>query len=181
MRWYRHPFLAVVRYDSIVWYETLMRFIFSWPRFRLANYIKTLYARCLGATIGRRVVFYPGIWIMPLKGLILGDDVDLAVGVLITTGGTVTIGARTLVGYGAKIISGNHKVGPNGTFGAGHEYRPVTIGRDVWIGANAVVLPGVTIGDRAIVAAGSVVTRDVPCGGRVGGIPASPLRSRERE
>ncbi len=54
--------------------------------------------------------------------------------------------------------------------------RPIRIGNDVWIGGGAIVLPGVTIGDRSVVAAGSVVTRDVPPDTLVAGNPARPLR-----
>lgn len=56
--------------------------------------------------------------------------------------------------------------------------KPVTIGNDVWIGANAVILPGVTIGDHAIVGAGAVVTKDVEPWMIVTGIPARPVRDR---
>lgn len=55
---------------------------------------------------------------------------------------------------------------------------PVRIGRDVWIGAGAVILKGVTIGDGAIIAAGAVVTRDVPPDAIVGGVPAKPIGVR---
>ena len=58
---------------------------------------------------------------------------------------------------------------------------PIRIGNDVWIGANATVLPGVTIGDGAVVAAGAVVTRDVEPLTVVGGVPARPLKRIEPE
>ena len=58
---------------------------------------------------------------------------------------------------------------------------PIRIGRHVWIGANATVLPGVTIGDGAIIAAGAVVTRDVPENAIVGGVPARIMRQFKEE
>jgi acetyltransferase-like isoleucine patch superfamily enzyme len=61
----------------------------------------------------------------------------------------------------------------------GYSTRPVRVGNNVWLGARCVVLKGVTIGDGAVVAAGSVVTRDVPSGAVVGGVPAKTLRMRE--
>jgi acetyltransferase-like isoleucine patch superfamily enzyme len=55
--------------------------------------------------------------------------------------------------------------------------NPVTIGDDIWIGANAVILPGVTIGDHSVVAAGAVVTKDVPPHTLVAGVPAKIIKT----
>jgi maltose O-acetyltransferase len=55
--------------------------------------------------------------------------------------------------------------------------EPITIGSHVWIGAGATVLPGVTIGDKAVIAAGAVVTKDVPESCLVGGVPAQVIRN----
>ena len=125
-------------------------------------------------------MFYPGVWIAPGRGLVLGDDVDLALGVLITTSGGVIIGDRTLIGYRAQIISANHRVpeARGRIFGSGHERAPVVIGEDVWIGGNSMIMPGVTVGDGAVVAAGSVVTADVEPFAIVGGVPAKKIKDR---
>lgn len=165
----------------VVWVETISRIVFLLPRFGLMGWVKASFLRLLGADVGRRVVFYPGIWIFPGRNLRLGDDVDLAYGALITTSGGVSIGDRTLVGYGARILSSNHHIPavPERIFAAGHADAPVIIDQDVWIGANAIILPGVTIGEGAVVAAGSVVTKDVPPWVIVGGIPARVLRHRK--
>ena len=170
-----------MKYFLVVSVEALSMIVFSLPRFRLLNWIKAVYLRVFfGAKIGRRVVFYPGIWVFTGRHLIIGDDVDLAAGVLVTTDGGVTIGARTLVGYGTKILSSNHVVPPlpRKIFYAGHEKKPVEIGCDVWIGANCVILPGVKIGDGAVIAAGSVVTKDVATAVIVAGVPAKVIRER---
>ena len=63
----------------------------------------------------------------------------------------------------------------------GYECAEVVIGSDVWIGAHATILPGVTIGDRAVVGAGAVVTRDVGEGQVVVGVPARVIGSRDGE
>ena len=55
--------------------------------------------------------------------------------------------------------------------------KPIVIGNDVWIGANAVILPGVTIGNHSVVAAGAVVTKDVPANTMVGGVPAKFIKN----
>ncbi|MBP7606668.1 MAG: sugar O-acetyltransferase [Giesbergeria sp.] len=88
----------------------------------------------------------------------------------------VTIGDGTLIAPGVQILAADHPRGA-ATRRAGLELgRPVHIGRNVWIGAGALVLPGVCIGDDAIVGAGSVVTRNVPAGATVAGNPARPLK-----
>jgi serine acetyltransferase len=94
--------------------------------------------------------------------------------------GGVEIGADTLVSMHATILSSNHAIPP-----IGQKIReqpdkllPTKIGRDVWIGANAVILGGVTIGDGAVIAAGAVVTNDVGPGAIVAGVPARLLRKR---
>lgn len=165
----------------VVSYEFLMQAFFALPRYRLLNALKALFLRAVGARVGRRVVFYPGVWITPGRNLVLGDDVDLATGVLITTGGGVDIGPRTLIGYRAQILSANHVVpeGRRRIFDSGHTTEPVVIGADAWIGAAAIVLPGVRIGEGAVVAAGSVVTKDVEPFMIVAGVPARPVRHRD--
>lgn len=134
-----------------------------------------------GAKVGRRVVFYPGLWIFTGRNLTLGDDVDLAKGVLLTTDGGVAIGDRVLIGYRTQILSGNHRVPPIPAriFDAGHLKGPVSIGNDVWIGANCVIVAGVTIGEGAVVAAGSVVTKNVDPYTFVGGVPAKFIKARD--
>lgn len=171
-----------MKYFFVVFIETISFLIFMLPRFRTLNYFKGLYLRMFfKAKVGKRIVFYPNIWIFTGRNLILGDDVDLATGVLITTDGGVDIGARTLVGYGTKILSSNHNVPklPARIFNSGHTKAPVKIGNDVWIGANCIILPGVTIADGVIVAAGSVVTKDIPANVFIGGIPAKIIKERE--
>ena len=88
----------------------------------------------------------------------------------------VTIGDQTQIASGVQILAADHPRDA-GLRRAGLELgRPVHIGRNVWIGAGALVLPGVRIGDDAIVGAGSVVTRDVQAGATVGGNPARQLK-----
>lgn len=90
---------------------------------------------------------------------------------------TVTIGDMTLIGPGVQILTADHPREPEMRM-QGLEYgRPVAIGKNVWIGAGALILPGVTIGDNALIGAGAVVTRDVAEGVTVAGNPARPISS----
>jgi len=102
----------------------------------------------------------------------LGRDVFLNFNCVILDVVKVTIGDRTQIGPGVQILTADHPRDP-AQRRAGLEFgRPVTIGADVWIGGSAIVLPGVRIGDGAIVGAGAVVTRDVAAGATVVGNPA---------
>lgn len=88
----------------------------------------------------------------------------------------IRIGNCVMLGPNVSIITAEHplEAGPR-TEGV-ELARPVTIGNNVWIGSNAVILPGVTIGDNAVIAAGAVVSRDVGESMLVGGVPARPMK-----
>ena len=94
--------------------------------------------------------------------------------------GGVEIGDGTLVSMKATILSSNHGVPPMGSLirDQPDELLPTRVGRDVWVGANAVILGGVAIGDGAVIAAGSVVNRDVESGAIVAGVPARVVKRR---
>jgi acetyltransferase-like isoleucine patch superfamily enzyme len=95
--------------------------------------------------------------------------------------GGVTIGEWTLISMHATILSSNHTIPAMSRCIRWEKdvLLPTKIGRDAWIGATAVVLGGVTIGDGAVVAAGAVVTKDVETGAIVAGNPARLIRRRE--
>ena len=84
----------------------------------------------------------------------------------------VTIGDGTQIGPGVQILTADHPRDPAQRRASLEFGRPVVIGANVWIGAAAIILPGVTVGDDALIGAGSVVTRDVPAGATVVGNPA---------
>lgn len=165
----------------VITYETVMGTVFRLPRYRFFNYFKALLLKAMGAKIGKRVIFYPGVWINTGKNLIIGDDVDLAKDVLITTSGGVEIGNRVLIGYRTSILSANHEIPRIGQpFPiSGNEYKKVIIENDVWIGSNCIILPGVRIFEGAVIAAGSVVTKDVLKNNIVAGVPARVIKNRQ--
>ena len=88
--------------------------------------------------------------------------------------GGISIGDGTLIGHRVVIATINHGLRPEERMD--HHIAPVRGGRNGWIGSGSILLPGVTIGDGATVAAGAVVTKDVPEGAVVGGVPAKILR-----
>lgn len=104
----------------------------------------------------------------------LGDEVFLNYGCVLLDVCPIRIGNRTQIGPAVQVYAADHPRDP-AQRDAGLELgKPVTIGRNVWIGGGAIILPGVTIGDDAIIAAGAVVTRAVAPGMTVKGNPARP-------
>ena len=102
----------------------------------------------------------------------LGEGVFLNFNCVILDVVAVTIGDGTQIGPGVQILTADH---PRDAAqrGSGLEFgRPIHIGRNVWIGGGAIILPGVNIGDDALIGAGSVVTRDIPAGCTAFGNPA---------
>ena len=164
----------------VISYELIMYLVFSLPRYRFFTFFKKLLLQIMGSKIGDNVVIYPGVWITPGRNLRLGNNVDLAKDVLITSSGGVEIGERTLVGYRTQILSSNHNIpsSKDKIFYSGHSNKSIKIYNDVWIGANCVILPGVIIEEGAVVAAGSIVTKNVKAFTIVGGNPAKIIKNR---
>lgn len=113
-------------------------------------------------------------------GVRLGDRVEINNFSIVNGTGGVDIGDDTLIGPGVRIISYQHHYAAGQTIRSQPtEGKPIRIGRDCWIGANAVILAGVNIGDGAIIGAGAVVTRDIPASAIAVGVPASVTGSRQ--
>ncbi len=95
---------------------------------------------------------------------------------------SIAIGADTMIGPFCYLTDHDHVQASDGAIVSGvFAAAPVSIGRNVWIGAGAVILKGVSIGDGAVVGAGSVVTRDVRAGDRVVGVPAGVMAAGRRQ
>lgn len=108
--------------------------------------------------------------------VVIGDHTRI--GLHNTVIGPVTIGSHVNIAQSVTVTALNHNFDKPGIRidQQGITTRPIVIGDDVWIGAGAVILPGVTIGSHCVVAAGAVVTTDVPDGTLVAGIPAKTVR-----
>ncbi|MFO1134434.1 MAG: sugar O-acetyltransferase [Rhodoblastus sp.] len=125
----------------------------------------------LGA-VGRHVHIRPPFHCDYGFNIKLGDGVFLNFNCVFLDVVAIEIGAGTQIGPAVQIYAADHPRDPEQRR-AGLEFgRPVKIGANVWIGGGAVILPGVTVGDDAIIGAGSVVTRDVPAAATVAGNPA---------
>jgi acetyltransferase-like isoleucine patch superfamily enzyme len=136
---------------------------------------------CGTVEIGEVCELHQGVELNPFGGSIrIGGRVWVGPYAVIYGHGGVEIGDWTLVSMHCTILSSNHAIPDRGTLirHVADELLPTRIGRDVWIGANAVILGGVTVGDGAVVAAGAVVTKDVEPGAMVAGVPARVIRRR---
>jgi maltose O-acetyltransferase len=124
------------------------------------------------AAVGEGAVIRPPFHCDYGFNISLGAGVFLNFNCVILDVVEVTIGDRTQIGPGVQILTADHPRDAAGR-ASGLEFgRPVSIGRNVWIGGGAIILPGVSIGDAALIGAGSVVTRDVPAEATAFGNPA---------
>jgi acetyltransferase-like isoleucine patch superfamily enzyme len=97
--------------------------------------------------------------------------------------GSISIGDKTIIGPGVKLISENH-IFSNSNIpinDQGVSRKGIDIGANVWIGANSIVLDGVSIGNGTVIAAGSVVNTSLPSNVVAGGVPVKVLKSRKEE
>jgi acetyltransferase-like isoleucine patch superfamily enzyme len=115
------------------------------------------------------------------ESLVIGNYVGISQNCFIAVRGNIYIGDHTLIGPSVSIFSENHNFSDvnKHIIEQGETRSDVWIGKDVWIGTRCTILSGVTIGDYAIVAAGSVVTKDVPPYAIVGGAPAKIIKTRK--
>jgi acetyltransferase-like isoleucine patch superfamily enzyme len=131
--------------------------------------------------LGRRVRFQRGFVgeFAANAAVRIGDRVSFSRGCHVSVHSGLEIGDYSLFGEYVSIHDEDHKLGRSELPLAerGFETAPIRIGRNVWVGAKATILKGVTIGDDAVIGAHAVVTRDVPAGAVAVGIPARVLRS----
>ncbi len=113
------------------------------------------------------------------KNIHAGHDFHVNYNVTILDIREVNVGNNVMIGPNTLITTVNHPFLPGGRRNYIGIATPVNIGNDVWIGGNVTIVPGVTIGNNCIIAAGSVVTKDVPDNTLVGGVPAHKIRDLE--
>ena len=136
--------------------------------------IQELFAQITGKPVNRTFALFPPFYTDFGKNIMVEDNVFINSGCHFQAQGGIAIGEGSLIGHNVVLATLNHEMDP--------EHRkdlhpaPIKIGRHVWIGANATVCPGVTIGDGCVIGAGSVVTKDIPSNVIAVGNPCRVLR-----
>ena len=136
--------------------------------------ISELLSRILEKEIYNLAVFTP-IYINYGKHISIGENVFVNFDCTFLALGGITIEDDVLIGPKVSLITESHPLDPQqrkGLIG-----KAIHIKKNAWIGANATILPGVTVGENAVVAAGAVVSKDVPDNAIVGGVPAKVIKS----
>ena len=139
--------------------------------------LRQLFSELTGQKVDDKFGLFPPFYTDYGKNITLGKGVFINEGCCFQDQGGIEIGDDVLIGQQVVIATLNHDLAPNKR--ANMIPAPVKIGNNVWIGAHATILAGVTIGDNAVVAAGAVVTKDVPANTVVAGVPAKVIKNIE--
>ncbi len=137
--------------------------------------LKALVEELIGKPLDVAFGLFPPIYTDCGLNITIGRRTFINMGCSFQDWGGITIGDDCLIGHNCTICTVNHSMEPARR--GDMVCKPVKIGNRVWIGANSTILPGVTIGDGAIIAAGAVVNRDVAPNTIVGGVPAKTIKT----
>jgi maltose O-acetyltransferase len=147
--------------------------------------VRTRILRAIGLQIGKSTLIMGAPRIHGAgdirSQLTIGERGMINIGCFFDLNQPIWIGDNVSLGHEVMILTTSHQIGRAGHRAGMLQSAPVRIEDGVWIGARSVVLPGVTIGAGGVVAAGAIVTRDVPPNTLVGGVPARPLRELSPE
>ena len=140
--------------------------------------IKRILWRCAGVKLGKNVRICSSARIIGDGALTIAEGTWIGPDCFISSSSEVHIGQDCNIAPKVNIITGTHKIDTVGPSIAGEGYAlPIEIGNGVWICAGCTIVAGVKIGDRSILAAGAVVTHDVPAGELWGGVPAKRIKT----
>lgn len=130
-----------------------------------------------GVKVGRRVKIKKGFILEPFgfsKNLTIGEGTFINTNCRVACRSEVSLGSLCAIGPNVLFETVNHVKRESGGWNTVSE--PIKVGNEVWIGASSIILPGVSIGDGSIVAAGSVVNKDIPAGVICAGVPAKIIK-----
>ena len=136
--------------------------------------VRALFSELFGKEADPTLRVFPPFYTDFGKNITIGRHVFINACCHFQDHGGVTLGDGCQIGHNVVFATLNHGIAPGDRV---HTYpAPIVLGKNVWVGSNATILQGVTVGDNAIIAAGAVVTKDVPADTIVGGVPAKVIR-----
>ena len=141
--------------------------------------LQNIFSKLIGKDVDATFGIFPPFYTDYGKNITIGKNVFINSGCCFQDQGGIEIGNNVLIGQQVVLATLNHDLIPSKR--SNMQPSPIQIGNDVWIGAHATILPGVTIGDGAVIAAGAVVTKDVPKNTVVAGVPAKVIKKIEEE
>lgn len=136
----------------------------------ILHYLQEITGKTISPSVEVSLPFYSDFG----KHITFGKNIFINQNVTLVDLGGIVIEDNVLIGPGAKLITVNHLMEPAKRRGI--NVAPIHVKKTAWIGANAVILPGITIGENAVIAANSTVTKDVPANTIVAGNPARQIR-----
>ncbi len=136
--------------------------------------VRRLFSELIGKPVSEKFGLFPPFYTDFGKNITLGENVFINAGCMFQDQGGITIGDNCLIGHRVVLATLNHDLNPAER--ASLCPAPIQIGKNVWIGAGAIVLPSVIIGEGAVIGAGAVVTKDVPPMCVAAGVPAKVIR-----
>ena len=142
--------------------------------YHTAGELRALFGELTGERVDDSFGLFPPFYTDFGRNIRIGKNVFINSGCCFQDQGGIELGDGCLIGHQVVIATLNHDLDPRKR--GGMVPAPVRLGKNVWVGAHATILAGVTIGDNAVVAAGAVVTGDVPPDTVVGGVPARVIK-----
>ncbi len=142
--------------------------------YHTAGQLRALFSRLTGEEADESFSLFPPFYTDFGKNIHIGKNVFINSGCCFQDQGGIVLGDGCLIGHQVVIATLNHDLDPKKR--GGMYPAPVVLGKNVWVGAHATILAGVTIGDDSVIAAGAVVTKNVPAGVVACGVPARVIR-----
>ena len=142
--------------------------------YHTADEVRELLSELFGYQVPQSLRVFPPLYADFGKNISVGEGVFINACCHFQDHGGVTLGDGCQIGHNVVFATLNHELPPERR--GVTRPAPIVLGKKVWVGSNATILQGVTIGDNAVVAAGAVVTKDVPANTIVGGVPARVIK-----
>lgn len=159
---------------------TLARMLLGLLPIHVGGRVRSSVLRLIGFRIGRGTIMAATPTITGdgdmYDKMVVGSDCWINIGCVFDLAAEIRIGSHVSIGHEVLVLTRSHDIGPSSHRAFTPHAKPINIGSGVWLGSRTTILPGITIGAGAVVAAGSVVCHDVPCNALVAGVPARVVK-----